>query len=154
VTLRAIHTPGHAPGHLCFLEERSNAMIAGDMVASIGTIIVEPEDGDMELYLRSLARMGELDSSMLLPAHGAPIEEPQRKLDQYVAHRLMREAKVLDALRAHEGPALPIDLVPRAYDDTPKVLWPLARLSTEAHLIKLERDGRARHDGERWLAAG
>jgi ribonuclease/clavin/mitogillin len=125
-------------------------MIAGDMVAGEGTILVEPTDGDMAEYLASLARMGELEPSMLLPAHGMPIRDPQRVLDHYVAHRLAREAKILAALSAHGAPASPAELLPRAYDDAPRAAWPLAALSIEAHLIKLEREGRARRVGGRW----
>ncbi len=153
VRLRALHTPGHAPGHLCFLEERSRAMIAGDMVAAIGTILVEPHDGDMALYLDSLRRMGEAGPSLLLPAHGGPVKEPQAKLDEYVRHRLWREQKVLAALGELGRPAAASEIVPRAYDDAPAAVWPLATGSAEAHLIKLERDGRVRRgpDG-RWMA--
>jgi hypothetical protein len=74
-------------------------------------------------------------------------------LAHYVEHRLAREAKVLAALRDHEGPALPADLVPRAYDDAPPIVWPLAALSTEAHLLKLIAEGRARRDERGFFAA-
>jgi glyoxylase-like metal-dependent hydrolase (beta-lactamase superfamily II) len=121
------------------------------MVASVGTIIVEPTDGDMILYLDSLERMASLEPAALLPAHGNVIEDPQAILSFYLAHRLMREQKVLGALEAHGKPARPGDLVARAYDDTPQALWPLALGSLEAHLIKLEREGRIGMDGERWL---
>lgn len=149
-TLTAIHTPGHAPGHLCFVDEASGIMIAGDMVASIGTIIVEPTDGDMVLYLESLRRMAALEPRALLPAHGDLIEDPQAILSFYIAHRLMREGKVLAALEAHGKAARPTDLVARAYADTPKALWPLALRSIEAHLIKLEREGRITRQDACW----
>lgn len=152
VALRCVHTPGHAPGHLCLIEERSRVMVCGDMVASVGTIIVEPTDGDMGLYLDSLRFMKRLAPSMLLPAHGLPIRDVQGLLDHYIAHRLGREAKVLAALEAHDGPAAPMDLVPRAYDDAPKAVWPLAAMALEAHLIKLERDGVARRSTAGWSA--
>lgn len=150
ISLRAVHTPGHAPGHLCFVEERSRVMICGDMVASIGTIIVEPTDGDMVLYLDSLRRMAELEPSMLLPAHGMPVRDPQAKIAHYIQHRLAREAKVRQAL-TQLAPAAAIDLVPLAYDDAPKAVWPLAALTTEAHLLKLERDGVCHRHGRRWV---
>lgn len=152
LVLRAIHTPGHASGHLCFLEERSHALIAGDMVASIGTIIVGPTDGDMTLYLASLSYMRELEPSMLLPAHGDPILDPRAKIDAYIRHRLMREQKVLDALRAAGRPVTPEAIVPHAYDDTPAHVWPLATRSTMAHLIKLAREGRAEETQAGWIA--
>ena len=148
--LTAVHTPGHAPGHLCFIDEASDIMIAGDMVASVGTIIVEPRDGDMMLYLDSLRQMASLEPGALLPAHGDIIRDPQAILSFYVAHRLMREGKVLAALEAHGEPARPSDLVAHAYDDAPKAVWPLALGSLEAHLIKLEREGRIASEGSRW----
>ena len=149
--LSALHTPGHAPGHLCFTDEASNIMIAGDMVASVGTIIVEPTDGDMLLYLESLRKMSDLEPTALLPAHGEVINQPQAILSFYIEHRLMREKKVLDALKARGKPSRPRHLVADAYADTPKHLWPLALRSIEAHLIKLERDGTIAKEGERWV---
>lgn len=148
--LRAVHTPGHAPGHLCFIDEASGIMMAGDMVASIGTIIVEPTDGDMVLYLESLQRMIDLRTAALLPAHGGLIENPEAILTFYIEHRLMREAKVFEALVAHGRPGRPIDIVAKAYDDTPRAVWPLALRSIEAHLIKLEGEGRVAREGKAW----
>ena len=148
--LSALHTPGHAPGHLCFTDEATGIMIAGDMVASVGTIIVEPYDGDMLLYLESLRKMSTLEPTALLPAHGGVIEEPQAKLSFYIEHRLMREKKVLHALKARGKPSRPRHLVADAYSDTPKHLWPLALRSIEAHLIKLEREGTIEKSGNAW----
>ncbi|MBX3270947.1 MAG: MBL fold metallo-hydrolase [Sandaracinaceae bacterium] len=153
MTLCAVHTPGHAPGHLCLYEEASGALIAGDMVASEGTILVEPQDGDMALYLASLAAMKALRPSVLLPAHGWPVREADALLDHYVAHRLAREAKIAAALGALGGPASVHDLLPTAYDDAPLLVWPLAALSLEAHLIKLEREGRAVRSAAGWALA-
>ncbi len=152
VVLRAIHTPGHAPGHLCLLEEASRVLIAGDMVASEGSILVEPSDGDMTLYLDSLRAMKALGASMLLPAHGMPIRDVDGLLDHFIAHRLDRERKVRGALGA--GPAQIMELVPIVYADTPPFLWPLAAQALEAHLIKLERDGMAARDGSGWSSIG
>ena len=148
--LSALHTPGHAPGHLCFTDEATGIMIAGDMVASVGTIIVEPYDGDMLLYIETLRKMASLEPEALLPAHGEVIRQPQAILSFYIEHRLMREKKVLDALDARGKPSRPRHLVAEAYADTPKQLWPLALRSIEAHLIKLEREGRIRKEAERW----
>lgn len=148
VTARAVFTPGHAPGHLCFAV--GDALIAGDMVAGIGTILIDPSEGDMAEYLASLARMQALAPARLLPAHGPVITDAAAKLREYVSHRLMREGKVASALDA-AGAARPADLVPIAYADTPAPLWPLAERSLVSHLVKLERDGRARRDDDgRW----
>lgn len=152
--LVARFTPGHAPGHLCFHDEAAAAIVVGDMVASVGTIIVEPDDGgDMTLYLESLRRLRRLvddGARWLLPAHGPAIGDAAGKLDFYVAHRLQREGLVAAALG--DEPRSVTELVPAAYPDVPPAIYGLAARSLLAHLIKLEREGRARRDGERWLA--
>lgn len=150
--LVARFTPGHAPGHLCFHDEAAAAIVAGDMVASVGTIIVEPGDGgDMAIYLDSLRRLRTLvdeGARWLLPAHGPAIADAAGKLDFYLAHRLEREARVLAALDSE--PRSVAELVPLAYPDVPPAIYPLAARSLLAHLLKLAQDGRALVDGERW----
>jgi glyoxylase-like metal-dependent hydrolase (beta-lactamase superfamily II) len=141
----AVFTPGHAEGHLCF--EVGAATIAGDMVAGIGTILIDPSEGDMALYLDSLEKLRARPQSTILPAHGPAIPDGHAKLSEYLAHRRMREARVLEAL-AHGGSVA--TLVERAYSDTPRVLWPLAERSLLAHLAKLEREGRARQTDGNW----
>jgi glyoxylase-like metal-dependent hydrolase (beta-lactamase superfamily II) len=143
-----VHTPGHAEGHLCF--ELGAAIIAGDMVAGVGTILIDPSEGDMADYLASLARLLTRPPAMLLPAHGRMIADGHAKLREYVAHRTMREDRVIAALAAR-GPASVDELVPEVYADTPRPLWRLAARSLRAHLDKLVREGRARAvDGEKW----
>jgi endoribonuclease LACTB2 len=144
-----LHTPGHAPGHVCLYEERTRTLIVGDMVASVGTILIAPGDGDMQVYLAQLERLARLDAFVALPAHGDPIDRPTELFRRYIDHRLLRESKVLDAVRS-AGPdgAAAAALVPTAYADTPPSLWPIAKLSLESHLEKLVREGRVReHDG-------
>jgi glyoxylase-like metal-dependent hydrolase (beta-lactamase superfamily II) len=146
----ALHTPGHAPGHLCFHDRRSGALVCGDMVASVGTIIVEPDDGgDMAVYLEQLRRLRALDASVLLPAHGPPIEDANGRLDFYVKHRLEREARVAAALSRE--PRTVAELVPPSYPDVLPHVWPLAARSLLAHLYKLEKEGGAGRVGERWI---
>lgn len=149
--LRAVLTPGHAPGHLCFLETETGFLVAGDMVAGVGTILVEPSEGDMRAYLASLERMKALKPTRLLPAHGPVIAEPAVRLDFYIQHRLWREQMVLRALADH-GPATPPELVRHAYADVPPLVHPLAERSLVAHLVKLEGDGHAGRDGDTWVA--
>lgn len=145
--LTALHTPGHAEGHLCF--ERGAATIAGDMVAGLGTILIDPSEGDMALYLASLERLLGRPAGALLPAHGPAIADGPAKLREYLAHRRMREERVVFALT--EAPQTLEDLLPMAYGDTPRVLWPLAERSLRAHLDKLVAEGRARvHADARW----
>lgn len=144
----ALHTPGHADGHLCF--EVDGAIIAGDMVAGIGTILVDPSEGDMAHYLASLERLLARPQSTLLPAHGPAIADGHGKLREYLAHRRMREARVVAALANAENGATVDELVPEVYGDTPPALWPLAQRSLLAHLVKLEREHRAIRRNERW----
>jgi ribonuclease/clavin/mitogillin len=137
---KAMHTPGHAPGHLCLFEETVGAVVVGDMVASVGTILIEPNDGDMIQYLASLRRLEALNAKVALPAHGAPIADPSKLFRGYVAHRLMRENAVLRAIETTGGGTLD-DLLPVAYGDTNPALFPIARMSLEAHLDKLVKEG-------------
>jgi glyoxylase-like metal-dependent hydrolase (beta-lactamase superfamily II) len=131
-TWRALLTPGHAPGHLCFWNEDSGALVAGDMVASVGTILIEPNDGDMIEYLTQLARLADLNATVALPAHGDPIDAPSELFHRYIAHRQMREAKVVDALaRRADSPASLDVLLPEVYGDTSPMIWPIARMSLE-----------------------
>jgi glyoxylase-like metal-dependent hydrolase (beta-lactamase superfamily II) len=148
--LRVLFTPGHAPGHIVLLDERpgARAMVVGDMVASIGTIVIDPPEGNMRQYLASLERLLALEPRILFPAHGAAIAPGTVKLTEYLAHRRMREALVLNALTVAGGAAEPEALVATAYADTPPELHPLALRSLLAHLEKLVEEGAAhRRDG-------
>jgi glyoxylase-like metal-dependent hydrolase (beta-lactamase superfamily II)/8-oxo-dGTP pyrophosphatase MutT (NUDIX family) len=144
--LRCIFTPGHAPGHHCYLEETTGFLIAGDMVAGIGTILVDPDEGDMRLYLESLARMKSLSPRALLPAHGPTMTNPAAKLDEYRQHRLWREERVVAAL-AKRGEASAADLVADVYSDVSPSIFVIAERSLLAHLKKLAGEGRARDLG-------
>jgi ribonuclease/clavin/mitogillin len=141
----ALHTPGHAEGHLCFAHSSAGATIAGDMVASVGTILIDPSEGDMALYLASLERLRARPQNTLLPAHGAPIVDGHAKLDEYLAHRRMRETRIVDALAsrrdATQGQSIE-ELVAVVYADTPRALWLLAARSLQAHLNKLVAERR------------
>lgn len=153
--VEVLHTPGHAPGHIVLRDRRPDqrgAMIVGDMIAGVGTIIIDPPEGDMAIYLAELARLRSYPNTTLLPAHGPPQLDGHAKLDQYIAHRLKREAKIFDALKAENKAATPYDLLPRAYDDTPLLLYGLAARSCLAHLLKLAGEGKARRDGEYFSA--
>ncbi|WP_394833977.1 MBL fold metallo-hydrolase [Pendulispora rubella] len=153
-TWQVLHTPGHAPGHVCLHERERGTVVVGDMVASVGTILIAPGDGDMRIYLEQLARLESLGARLALPAHGDPIDEPSALFRKYIVHRGMREAKVRAALGAEGEKGADLDdLVASAYDDTPVHLWPIARLSLRAHLDKLVYDGAAAFDGDLWRAS-
>jgi endoribonuclease LACTB2 len=150
---RALHLPGHTRGHLCLIEEGSGAVVAGDLVAGVGTVIVDPPEGDMKDYLDSLDRLLGEKPGCLYPAHGPVVPGGVAKLEQYRAHRMEREALVLAALREAGGPRTPAELVPPAYRDVSPDLYPLAERSLLAHLHKLVREGRAAESGGRFSAA-
>ena len=145
---QALHTPGHAAGHLVLHNLRHGGMVAGDMIAGQGTIVVDPDGGSMAQYLHSLARMAELAPSLLAPAHGPVLQGGAAVLQHYIAHRRQREAQVLAALPA--GWTAPHDLLPIAYRDVSRLLWPLALRSLLAHLIHLEQQGLALVHSGKW----
>ena len=142
---RALHLPGHTRGHLCLLEEGSGAVVAGDLVAGIGTVIIDPPEGDMAEYLRSLDRLLSEKPGAIYPAHGPVVPGGVAKLEQYRAHRHEREELVFAALKA--TPAQPSELVPAAYPDVKPEMYPFAERSLLAHLYKLVREGRAVQEG-------
>jgi ribonuclease/clavin/mitogillin len=154
-TIEALHTPGHAPGHLLLWDAATEVAHAGDLVAGEGTILVDVRDsGDMGVYLDSLRRMSQRvrsraalgRSPIFVPAHGPILHDPATVLDHYVAHRLAREDKVRRAV-IEQGRRSFVRILASAYADTPKRLWPLAALSVEAHLRKLVADGELVRDG-------
>jgi glyoxylase-like metal-dependent hydrolase (beta-lactamase superfamily II)/8-oxo-dGTP pyrophosphatase MutT (NUDIX family) len=147
---RALFTPGHAPGHLCFLDERTGALLAGDMVSTLSTVVIDPPEGDMGQYLASLERLRSLPARALYPAHGAPAPAAIAKIDEYLEHRRMRAEKVAAALVP--GGTLS-DVTRCAYDDTPPLLLPVAERSCLATLLWLEEAGRAVRSGGVWKAA-
>jgi len=147
--LRAVFTPGHTPGHHAFLEETTGYVLAGDMVAGIGTVVVDPDEGDMIAYLASLARLKDQAPRALLPAHGPVISDPARKLDEYTRHRLWREGRVVEEL-ARAGAVTARELTPRVYDDVPQAVHALAERSLLAHLAKLVTEGRVLVDDGRY----
>ena len=152
VTLRAVHTPGHASNHLCYLFEERKLLFTGDHVMQGSTVVISPPDGDMQAYLASLERLLELDLDALVPGHGHVIAKPHDEARRLIAHRLKREQKVADAL-SRRHPAGLEDLVPLAYDDVAERLYPIAQRSLHAHLIKLAREGKALQTAAGWMPA-
>jgi glyoxylase-like metal-dependent hydrolase (beta-lactamase superfamily II) len=140
--LRVHHTPGHAGGHLCFEVEATGDLIAGDMVAGFGTIVIDPPEGDMDLYLASLDRLRELAPRTLFVSHGAPFLDSVTKLTEYRNHRLAREAQVLECWE--DGVREPRDMIARVYPEIAPAVAPLAERQILAHLVRLENLGRLR----------
>ena len=150
--IEVLFTPGHTPGHLALFERVSGTIVAGDLVSGLSTVVVDPPEGDMGLYLESIRRLRELPSTLILPGHGPPIGGPAHRLDFYLRHRAWREEKILTALES--GPRSIADLVPEVYDDTPPERHGPAGRSALAHLLKLRDEGRAEVDPDgRWRRA-
>jgi glyoxylase-like metal-dependent hydrolase (beta-lactamase superfamily II) len=158
-SLRAVHTPGHASNHLCYLEEHGGLLFSGDHVMGGSTVVIAPLDGDMAQYLASLRRLREMGSDLtaIAPGHGPLMEDPSAVLDGYVSHRLAREAAILAALRARREATVD-ELVSDVYRDVSPALHPVARYSVWAHLRKLGDEGVADSPdpdelGSDWTAA-
>jgi glyoxylase-like metal-dependent hydrolase (beta-lactamase superfamily II)/8-oxo-dGTP pyrophosphatase MutT (NUDIX family) len=148
VSLRAIHTPGHASNHVCYLLEQTRMLFTGDHVMQGSTVVINPPDGDMRVYLESLERLLGEDIAIIAPGHGYLIGAPHRELRRLIAHRLNRERKVIAALERLGHPSLD-DMLPLVYDDVPERAHRVAARSLTAHLEKLVADGavRARDGG-------
>lgn len=132
--LEALHTPGHSDDHLCF--RLGGAVFTGDHIMGGSTVIVE----DMARYLRSLERLRRLEIDLLLPGHGEQMDSPYQIVDEYLAHRRLREAQIMAALG--KGAARVGEIVEAVYREVDRALHPLAARSVTAHLVKLEGEGK------------
>lgn len=143
ISLRAMHTPGHARGHLCFYEERTGTLISGDNIVGLGSVLIDPPEGNMRDYLQSLTRMRALANlSVIFGGHGPAIANPYAKIDEYISHRLDREQKILQAVRA--GALTPKDIVASVYTDVSPKAHAMAERAVLAHLEKLITDNLVR----------
>jgi glyoxylase-like metal-dependent hydrolase (beta-lactamase superfamily II)/8-oxo-dGTP pyrophosphatase MutT (NUDIX family) len=148
IKLRALYTPGHARGHLCFYDERTGALISGDNIVGFGSVLIDPPEGNMREYLESLDRMRALPNlSALFGGHGPAIANPYEKINEYITHRLQREELILEAVR--EGATTPKEIVARAYTDVSPKAYAMAERAVLAHLEKLEADGLVTRTGDR-----
>jgi len=153
--LTALHTPGHASNHLCYLLNEERTLFTGDHIMQGSTVVIGPPDGDMAAYFASLEKLKTIRPRLraIAPGHGHLIEDPMATIDEYIEHRRAREKQVLDALRSR-GTATIAEIVEDVYTDVAPELHPVARRSVWAHLRKLADDGEAkgdRFDGE-WSA--
>jgi glyoxylase-like metal-dependent hydrolase (beta-lactamase superfamily II) len=152
-TLRILHTPGHVSNHICLLLEEDGLLFSGDHILNGSTTVITPPDGSMRDYVAQLHRLAAEPFDYILPAHGHAIASGKREVARLIAHRMAREAKVINALSALRGPASVDELVLTAYDDVDAVIRPVAKRSLTAHLLKLRDDGLARQSGEHWSLA-
>jgi len=138
--LRAVHTPGHAGNHLCYLLEEELLLFSGDHIMQGSTVVISPPDGDMGAYLNSLAKVRALGLHAIAPGHGHIITDPNVLIDWYMDHRLEREAQLHELLVGF-GSARVSELVEAAYVDLNPLLIPMAKRTVHAHLRKLADDG-------------
>ncbi len=147
LTLQIIHTPGHTLGSVCIYIPQERALFTGDTALGLGTVAISPPPyGDMTLYLQSLERLKTLDCALMLPGHGQPVHDVPHKLQELIDHRHEREEQVLRLLA--DGKNTPQALLSAIYMELDKRIMPMARRQIEAHLAKLEADGRVRRAGE------
>jgi glyoxylase-like metal-dependent hydrolase (beta-lactamase superfamily II) len=140
----AVHTPGHAPDHLCFALEGTPILFSGDHVMGWNTSVVAPPEGNMGAYIRSLEKLGERADGLYFPGHGGQVEEPQRLVKAYLLHRRMREQAILDLIR--KGGQTVATIVPVIYRDLNPKLLNAASLSVLAHVEHLIERGLVRCD--------
>ena len=145
-TLRAVHTPGHTSNHLCFALHEEQALFTGDHVMGWSTTVIAPPDGDMAAYLRSLQEVRGRHDRVFWPTHGAPVTDTRAFLDAFIAHRLEREAQVVQAVRS--GVSTIADMVALLYADVRAELHKPAGRSVLAHVVKLVDEGLVAVDGD------
>jgi ribonuclease/clavin/mitogillin len=146
--LEALHTPGHAAGHLCFYDPHYRLLFAGDMVSTLTSVVIAPPDGDLAVYMQSLRRLLEISTRLLLPAHGNPSAQAHKTLQAALDHRAEREGQLVTVLQAAARTVE--ELGPELYRGLPAPQMRFALLQIRAGLEKLEREGRARADGQKW----
>jgi len=143
--LRTLATPGHADDHVCFLTE-AGVCFSGDLVLGLGSTIVPPGGNSLAAFMDSLALLQEQEIELIAPGHGPWITDPEAKLAEYVEHRQMRERRLLETLKTGERSRA--SLLATVWDDIPIELLPMAAMAMEAHLEKLEAEGRLPEDLE------
>ena len=152
--LRAVHTPGHASNHLCYLLEQERMLFSGDHIMEGSTVVIRPPDGDMGAYLEQLERLKAWRPRLrsIAPGHGHLIDQPVAKIDEYLDHRHQREAQVLECLRS--GTTKVAKIVEQLYPDLIEELVPMAEATVWAHLLHLKAQGKVtgRSQGGRWAA--
>ena len=140
IQLRALHTPGHAQGHLCFHDEQRGVLLTGDNVVGLGSVLINPPQGNMRDYLLSLERLRNLPGlTVLFCGHGPAIAAPYQKINEYIDHRIDRERQILEAVR--DGATTAEEIVARAYTDVPPKAHAMAERAVLAHLEKLSAEG-------------
>jgi glyoxylase-like metal-dependent hydrolase (beta-lactamase superfamily II) len=148
VPLEVIHTPGHTRDSVCFYIRESEVLFTGDLIVGFGTPVIDAPDGDIAQYIDSLRKLLNFRVRLICPGHGPLVREPERKINELIAHRLEREQQVLSCLR--QGKRSVPDLIADIYPELDRRLVDLARRQVQAHLDKLVREGKAAISGEEY----
>jgi len=138
VNLKVLHMPGHTSGHLCFFDPSGGHLLTGDLVVGSSYAVIVPPRGDMIEYMASLRRMEQMPIKKILPGHGPPVDNPTAKIEEYIAHRILREIQILRQLEA--GSKSILDMAEDIYADLHPVLRQAGRLQILAHLLKMETE--------------
>ena len=153
LTLRVVHTPGHTLGSICVYIPQERALFTGDTALGLGTVAISPPPhGDMGLYLESLERLKTLDCAVMLPGHGIAVHAVPAKLQELIDHRLDRERQILKLIE--RGKRTVNAMLSAIYSELDKRMLPAATRQIEAHLAKLEAEGRVKQSGEEWTVTG
>lgn len=148
--IQVVHTPGHTLGSVCFYMPGERALFTGDTALGLGTVAISPPPyGDMGLYLESLARLKTYDCALMLPGHGQTVHDVPSKLQELIDHRHEREAQILKLMA--DGKRSPKAMLSAIYMELDKRIVPMALRQIEAHLVKLEAEGRVTHAGDEWV---
>jgi len=142
LVLEAIHTPGHVGNHFCYLLKEEGMLFTGDHIMEGSTVVIIPPGGDMADYIASLELLKQYPIQSMAPGHGQLILQPMDYVNYLIAHRLKREQKVIEGLKK-SGPISLGDLTKIVYDDVAPAMHGIASISLWAHLLKLEKEGRA-----------
>lgn len=150
LSIRCIYTPGHVDNHVCYLLEDDAVLMTGDHIMQGSTVVIIPPHGNMKQYIASLQLLTGYAIKALAPGHGELIRQPMAEINGIIQHRLLREAKVVNALMQLTRATLE-QLTTLVYNDVEPTLHPIAQLSLLAHLIKLEEESKARQQDGKWL---
>ncbi len=148
LTLELLEAPGHTYGSLAVFVRETRALFTGDTVMGTGTSVINPGEGEIGLYLQTLAKLLRYDPSVIYPGQGPVVTDPRGKLNELIEHRKAREAQILDLLK--QGRSSADEMVAVLYSGLREGLLRLAKNQVESHLIKLVHDGKAIADGARY----
>jgi len=148
VRLEVIHTPGHTPSSICFYMKEGEILFTGDHIVGFGTSVIEVPEGDMAQYIDSLKKLLNYRIRLICPGHGPLVREPERKIEELIAHRLEREQQILSCLG--QGKRSVTEIVAEIYPELDRRLVELARMQVLAHLGKLVQEGKVAISGEEY----